>query len=78
MTTPHHAAILQSQIALSIARANWWTAYAHTPANKGRIVTDGIGRRHTPDDLIGDAMTTANNHLAGAQKCLEQLNALPL
>ena len=71
-----NAQYLTSSIALSLARAAWWTAYANTPANLGRIVSDGHGRRFTPNDLIDDAMGCANTHLSRAQEMLDQLNTL--
>jgi hypothetical protein len=70
--------ILIQQINLSIARANWWTAYANTPANLNRIVHHGghDGPLFTKDELIDDAMRIANNHLSNAQEMLEKLNII--
>lgn len=70
--------ILQAQIALHIARAAWWTAYANTPANLARKVYHGTlnGTPFTRDELVDDAMRTANTHLSNAQACLESLNTL--
>lgn len=68
--------ILQARIALCIARSNWWTAYANTPANLARVVTDGYGRQLTKDELIDHAMNIANNHLANAQEAFDKLNVL--
>jgi len=68
--------ILIQSINLSIARANWWTAYANTPANLNRTVHKGCsdGPMLTKDELIDHAMITANNYLTYAQECLEKLN----
>lgn len=71
--------VLQSQIALHIARAQWWTAYANTPANLERKVWCGESptkRFLSRDDLIDHAMTTAHAHLDNAQKCLDSLATL--
>ena len=70
--------ILIQQINLSIARANWWTDYANTPANLNRTVHKGYadGPILTKNELIDDAMSIANNHLTYAQDCLEKLNVL--
>lgn len=68
---------LQARIALCIARAQWWTTYANTPANKNRHVTDGGGRRYTEDEMIESAMQTANSHLTNAQEAFDKLNAAP-
>lgn len=68
---------LQSQIALSIARANWWVAYANTPANLARRVEVGTyrsGEYLCKSELIDDAMKTANTHLTNAQEALDKLN----
>lgn len=72
---------LQAQIALSIARANWWTAYANTPANLARMVSRGGSHsdKHPylmAHELIDNAMTTADTHLRNAQESLDQLNLL--
>ncbi len=70
--------ILIQSINLSIARANWWTAYANTPANLNRTVHKGgyDGPLLTKDELIDNAMVTANTHLKNAQDSLEKLNTL--
>jgi hypothetical protein len=70
--------ILIQQINLSIARANWWTAYANTPANLNRIVHHGghDSPLFTKDELINDAMSTANNHLRNAQEFLDKLSEI--
>lgn len=70
------AIILQAQLSLHIARASWWQAHAHTPANLARTVYKGgsdgelLGR----DELIDRAMSIADSHLHNAQKTLEALN----
>lgn len=68
--------ILIQSINLSIARANWWTVYANTPANLNRTVHHGghDGPLLTKDELINDAMITANTHLSNAQESLHELN----
>lgn len=72
--------ILTAQLSLSLARAAWWTAYATTPANLARNVRYGggygedAGDKLTPDELIDDAMNTANTHLTRAQETLDALN----
>lgn len=74
--SPVDLAYRQAHIALCIARANWWTAYATTPANLARIVTKGgysNAERLSKDELIDDAMATANNHLRNAQEALDNL-----
>ncbi len=65
--------VLRAQLDLSLARAAWWTAYATTPGNLGRIVTDGGGMRYTRDDLIADAMGTAETHLHNAQELVDAI-----
>lgn len=71
---------LQAQIVLHIARANWWTVYANTPANLARMIKRGGACDHHPylmaHELIDDAMNTANTHLKNAQETLDQLNLL--
>lgn len=67
---------LIASINLSLARAAWWTAYANTPANLARDVRDGGGRRLTKDELIDNAMITANTHLHNAQVARDGLNNL--
>lgn len=69
--------VLQAQINLSIARSNWWIAYANTPGNLNRDVYRGFSEvRYTKEQLIDDAMQTANNHLRLAQEALDALNTL--
>lgn len=58
--------------AYCLAQANWWIAYANTPANKNRTVLLGFGgEKLSEDQLIDDAMNTAQNHL---QKYWESCN----
>ncbi len=77
---------LTSAIAVSLARAAYWTAYAHTPANMARTVVNPYRIKSGPfespmwlskDALIDDAMNTANTHLTRAQELLDQLNVTP-
>ena len=70
--------VLQAQIQLSFARAAYWTAFAHTPANLAREVYHGgtvttPRHRFTKDELIDDAMATASTHLIRAQEALDVL-----
>lgn len=72
--------ILQSQIALHIARAQWWTAYANTPDNLARRVqVGGYGSTEflCHSELVNDAMATADRHLVLAQGCIDTLSSLP-
>lgn len=67
---------LQLQINLSMVRANWWIAYANTPANLAREVR--IGGYMSDDymsksELIDDAMNTANTHIKNAQEMIDTL-----
>lgn len=80
MNTPNTRALaLSAQVSLSIARANWWTAYAHSPENlECKIYRGGCGDTalFTRDELIDKAFKTANQHLMNAQEALESLNIL--
>lgn len=67
--------ILNAQLQLHLARAQWWTVYANTPGNLGRIVTDGGGMRYRECDLIADAMGIAETHLHNAQETIEAMMA---
>lgn len=72
--------VLQSQIALHIARAQWWTAYANSPANLARRVK--ASAFHSDEclcksELIDDAMNIADAHLRNAQECVDALASLP-
>jgi len=50
--------------AYCLAQANWWMAYANTPANKKRTVFKGFSDRALSEsELIDDAMNTSRNHL---------------
>ena len=75
---PVELAHRQAHIALCIARAQWWTAFANTPANLARRVrVGGYGSAEylCKSELIDDAMKTADNHLHNAQEALDILNA---
>jgi hypothetical protein len=81
--TPTDLAYRQAHIALCIARAQWWTAYANTPANLARVVHYGgatpeyQGAQLTRDELIDSAMNVANTHLRNAQEALDNLTNDP-
>lgn len=88
---PAALAYRQAHIALCIARAQWWTAYANTPANLARRVqVGGYGGSEylCKSELVDDAMKTADTHLRNAQDplcrtgarglCSRRLDALGL
>ena len=75
---PVELAHRQAHIALCIARAQWWIAYANTPANlvrRVRVGSYGSNEYLCKSELIGDAMNTADNHLRNAQEAIDNLNA---
>jgi hypothetical protein len=71
--------MIDTQIAISLGRANYWAQFATSQSNQARTVLNGFSdSEFTSLEKEQDAFDTSNRHLNLAQQFMEEKQALIL
>lgn len=80
MKIEHEIIMIDTQIAISLGRANYWAQFATSQANQARQIWHGAGKdvEFTSLEKEEEAFNTANQHLRLAQQFMEEKQQLIL